>query len=90
MPTLELARAIAQEEGLHYAYIANVPEHPGKHTYCPECGEELTSGGVCPQLFCPVMHATSEGIRVRSTLFAPVFVLLVIGVIATGIWLIWF
>ena len=39
--TLEQARAIALEEGLHYAYIANVPEHPGKHTYCPECGELL-------------------------------------------------
>ena len=39
--TLELARAIAMEEGLHYAYIANVPEHPGKHTYCPRCQELL-------------------------------------------------
>jgi pyruvate formate lyase activating enzyme len=41
VPTLERARAIAMEEGLHYAYIANVPEHPGKHTYCPECRELL-------------------------------------------------
>ncbi len=41
VPTLERARAIALEEGLHYAYIANVPEHPGKHTYCPACGELL-------------------------------------------------
>ena len=41
VPTLERARAIALEEGLHFAYIANVPEHPGKHTYCPECGETL-------------------------------------------------
>ena len=24
-----------------YAYIANVPEHPGKHTYCPGCQELL-------------------------------------------------
>ena len=39
--TLERARAIAMEEGLHYAYIANVPEHPGKHTYCPRCQELL-------------------------------------------------
>jgi pyruvate formate lyase activating enzyme len=37
VPGLERARAIALEEGLHYAYIANVPEHPGKHTYCPKC-----------------------------------------------------
>ena len=41
VPTLERARAIAMEEGLRYAYIANVPEHPGKHTWCPGCGELL-------------------------------------------------
>ena len=41
IPTLELAREIAMEEGLDYAYIANVPEHPGKHTYCPQCREML-------------------------------------------------
>ncbi len=38
---LEQARDIAQQEGLHYVYIANVPEHPGKHTYCPQCQELL-------------------------------------------------
>lgn len=37
--SLERARALAIEEGLHYAYIANVPEHAGKHTYCPGCGK---------------------------------------------------
>ena len=41
VPTLDRARAIAMQEGLHYAYIANVPEHPGKHTYCPACGGTL-------------------------------------------------
>ena len=41
VPTLELARAIATDEGLRYAYIANVPEHSGKHTWCPACGELL-------------------------------------------------
>ena len=41
IPSLEQARQIAQDEGLHYAYIANVPEHPGKHTYCPRCSELL-------------------------------------------------
>ena len=39
--TLELAREIALGEGLHYAYIGNVPGHPGNHTYCPSCGELL-------------------------------------------------
>jgi len=41
VPTLEQARSVAMEAGLRYAYIANVPEHPGKHTYCPWCGELL-------------------------------------------------
>ena len=26
-------------KGLHYAYIGNVPDHPGNHTYCPKCGK---------------------------------------------------
>ena len=35
--TLEKAREVANEEGLHFVYVGNVPEHPGGHTYCPEC-----------------------------------------------------
>ena len=41
VPTLEQAREVAREEGLHYAYIANIPEHPGKNTECPRCGKVL-------------------------------------------------
>ena len=41
IPALEQARSVAMAEGLHYAYIANVPEHPGKHTYCPGCKKLL-------------------------------------------------
>jgi pyruvate formate lyase activating enzyme len=41
VPMLEEARTLAMEAGLHYVYIANVPEHPGKHTHCPECGTLL-------------------------------------------------
>jgi pyruvate formate lyase activating enzyme len=37
--TLERARAIAMDQGLHYAYVGNVPGHPGNSTYCPACGE---------------------------------------------------
>ncbi len=33
--TLSLAWEIAQEEGINYAYIGNVPGHKGNHTYCP-------------------------------------------------------
>ncbi|OGF67363.1 MAG: AmmeMemoRadiSam system radical SAM enzyme [Candidatus Fischerbacteria bacterium RBG_13_37_8] len=35
--TLETSRKIAQEEGLNYVYIGNVPGHEGEHTYCPKC-----------------------------------------------------
>lgn len=35
--TLRMAREIAQKEGLHFAYIGNVPQDPGNNTYCPRC-----------------------------------------------------
>jgi pyruvate formate lyase activating enzyme len=38
---LEKARQIAMDEGLHFVYIGNVPEHPGGHTYCPHCKKIL-------------------------------------------------
>ena len=37
VPTLERAKAIADAEGLHFAYIGNVPGHPAQNTYCPKC-----------------------------------------------------
>jgi pyruvate formate lyase activating enzyme len=36
--TLERAREIAMNEGIHYAFVGNVPGHPGNHSYCPRCG----------------------------------------------------
>jgi len=41
VPTLERAKAIADAEGLHYAYIGNVPGHPAENTYCPKCRKLL-------------------------------------------------
>jgi pyruvate formate lyase activating enzyme len=35
--TLVKHHKIAQEEGLRYAYVGNVPGHPLEHTYCHEC-----------------------------------------------------
>jgi pyruvate formate lyase activating enzyme len=35
--TLERARDIAMAKGIRYAYVGNVPGHPGNHTYCPGC-----------------------------------------------------
>jgi pyruvate formate lyase activating enzyme len=37
--TLERAYDIAREQGMHYAYVGNVPGHPGNQTYCPGCGQ---------------------------------------------------
>lgn len=39
--TLDRARAIAMDCGIHYAYVGNVPGHAGNHTYCPSCGKAV-------------------------------------------------
>jgi len=39
--TMELARDIAMDEGIRYAYIGNVPGHPGDNTYCHHCAEMI-------------------------------------------------
>ncbi len=37
--TLERARETAMSKGIHYAFVGNVPGHPGNSTYCPGCGK---------------------------------------------------
>ena len=39
--TLERAKAIADAEGLQYAYIGNIPGHAAENTYCPKCRRML-------------------------------------------------
>jgi pyruvate formate lyase activating enzyme len=39
--TLERCRDVAIAEGLRFAYLGNVPGHPGENTYCPRCGKVL-------------------------------------------------
>ncbi|UCF61825.1 MAG: AmmeMemoRadiSam system radical SAM enzyme [Anaerolineaceae bacterium] len=39
--TLESAAQIADEEGLKYVYIGNVPGHVRNSTFCPECGKKI-------------------------------------------------
>lgn len=39
--TLERARDYAMRKGIRYAYIGNVPNHPGNNTYCPNCGKTV-------------------------------------------------
>lgn len=41
--TLESAAGIADEEGLQYVYIGNVPGHRRNSTFCPNCGEKIIS-----------------------------------------------
>lgn len=37
--TLTRVWETARDAGLHYAYVGNVPGHPGNSTYCPGCGK---------------------------------------------------
>jgi pyruvate formate lyase activating enzyme len=39
--TLEKAREIALNAGIHFAYAGNVAGHPSENTYCPVCKEML-------------------------------------------------
>lgn len=39
--TLENFRNIAIKEGIHYAYVGNVPNHEGMNTYCHNCKKLL-------------------------------------------------
>jgi pyruvate formate lyase activating enzyme len=39
--TLERFRNHAMTKGIRYAYIGNVPDHPGNNTYCPQCGKAV-------------------------------------------------
>jgi pyruvate formate lyase activating enzyme len=39
--TLERARSIAMARGIRYAYVGNVPGHPGNKTICPSCKKEV-------------------------------------------------
>ena len=39
--TLERAREIAMKKGIRFAYVGNVPGHPGNNTFCPGCGKTV-------------------------------------------------
>ncbi|HID10071.1 MAG TPA: AmmeMemoRadiSam system radical SAM enzyme [Candidatus Latescibacteria bacterium] len=38
---LEKAAQVADDEGLHYVYIGNVPGHERNSTFCPKCGKKI-------------------------------------------------
>ncbi len=58
---LEMARQVALDAGVEYAYISNLPGHEGANTYCPGCKKLLIrrlglrviennlAGGACPK-----------------------------------------
>jgi pyruvate formate lyase activating enzyme len=39
--TLTRFRELAMQQGIHYAYVGNVPRHEGNHTYCHNCKKLL-------------------------------------------------
>ncbi len=39
--TLQTARNIALDAGIHFVYTGNVPGDPGENTYCPQCQKLL-------------------------------------------------
>jgi pyruvate formate lyase activating enzyme len=41
LATLQRAREIGLEEGLHHVYVGNIPDDSGQDTFCPECGRLL-------------------------------------------------
>jgi len=41
--SLERCRSIAVEQGIHYAYVGNVPGHRYENTYCHACGAMIVS-----------------------------------------------
>ncbi|AKB74684.1 pyruvate formate-lyase 1-activating enzyme [Methanosarcina lacustris Z-7289] len=60
--TLVTARRIAQEEGMKYVYVGNVPGSDSNNTFCPNCGKTLITRGffeiekyeITPEKTCPV------------------------------------
>jgi pyruvate formate lyase activating enzyme len=39
--TLNMAYEVAQNAGLNYVYVGNVPGHKGESTFCPNCGKAV-------------------------------------------------
>ena len=60
--TMQEACQIANEEGLNYVYLGNVPGSERNNTFCPNCGKMLISRGlfaiekyeITPEKTCPI------------------------------------
>jgi len=61
---MEKALILAKNQGLHYVYIGNVPDHPGENTYCPNCDTAvirreafaITQWNLTADICCPVCN----------------------------------
>jgi len=70
LETLEKAREIALNQGLHYVYIGNMMTTEGENTYCPGCktllierrGFQTVQLHLTPENHCPNCHAICAGI----------------------------
>lgn len=67
--TLKRSHEIAQAEGLHYAYVGNLPNMGGEDTICPKCKKHVVErrgfGVLRNQLKagkCPTCHAQIPGV----------------------------
>jgi pyruvate formate lyase activating enzyme len=73
LATLQRARQIGLEEGLHHVYVGNIPDDRGQYTFCPECGRLLIQrqgywiaeneirDGRCPACGTPIAGVWTEG-----------------------------
>jgi pyruvate formate lyase activating enzyme len=74
IPTLERAREIGHESGLHFVFLGNVAIPGGEDTVCPTCGtrvverrgfgvvaEKLTAEGACATCGTPLGIASGKG-----------------------------
>jgi pyruvate formate lyase activating enzyme len=62
--TLARFREIALSEGIRYAYVGNVPNHEGNHTYCHNCHKLLIARA---GYFIREMHLTGKQCEYCST-----------------------
>jgi pyruvate formate lyase activating enzyme len=75
LATLQRARQIGLEEGLHYVYVGNIPDDRGQDTFCPECShllirrqgygiaENQIRVGRCPTCDTPIAGVWTEDLQ---------------------------
>jgi pyruvate formate lyase activating enzyme len=74
LATLQTARQIGVQAGLHYVYLGNVPGNEGADTYCHQCGQRLIErkgffirGNRIVEDRCPACDAKVSGVGMGQT-----------------------